>query len=300
MINSMSSSTNKRAGRAVLTTAVAGLVGMVGMAGPASAAGATTVTVDETSIGSSWTLATLNSGGGAFVAGPRTAPAGSGSFEFTVPDNGKVTLSTETVAGLPLGAVDAVGYATYRAGTSTMPGNAAPALNMAVCAGGLGPSGCSGYTTLVWEPVYAYGTTANGNNPIVNDTWQTWDALGRTSTSYTGGWWSTRLIPGVATAGSSFVSLAEIQRANPDAAILSLGVNVGRGPSGTFHGNVDALTLGLKGGSTTVYDFEHAVILTGKDECKDGGWMTSTSPSFRNQGDCVSSFASAGRAHPKG
>ncbi len=299
MNNSMSSSTNKRARRALLTTAVAGLVGMAGMAGPAWAAGATTVTVDETSIGSSWTLTTVNSGGGAFVAGPRTAPTGSGSFEFTIPDNGKVTLSTRTVAGLPLRAVDAVGYATYRAGTSTMPGNAAPALNMEVCAGGLSPSGCSGYTTLVWEPVYAYGTTANGNNPIVNDTWQTWDALGRTSTSYTGGWWSTRLIPGVPTAGSSFVSLAEIQWANPNAAILSFGVNVGKGPSGTFRGNADALTLSLKG-RTTVYDFEHAIILTGKDECKDGGWMTSTSPSFRNQGDCVSSFASAGRTRPTG
>ena len=192
--------------------------------------------------------------------------------------------------------VEAVSYATYRAGTSTMPGNTAPSVNMEVCTGGLSPSGCTGYTTLVWEPVYAYGTTANGNSPIVNDTWQTWNALGRTSTSYTGGWWSTRTIPGLTAAGS-YVSLAEIQRANPKAAILSFGVNVGHGPSGTFRGNVDALTLGLKGGSTTVYDFEHAVILTGKDECKDSGWMTSTSPSFRNQGDCVSSFASAGKAH---
>jgi hypothetical protein len=70
-------------------------------------------------------------------------------------------------------------------------------------------------------------------------------------------------------------------------------------PGGTFNGNADALTLGLSG-NTTVHDFEHAATLAGKDECKDGGWMTSTSPPFKNQGDCVSYFASAGKTHPNG
>ena len=89
---------------------------------------------------------------------------------------------------------------------------------------------------------------------------------------------------GVPQAFNSFVSLAEIQEANPAAVIVSFGVNVGHGPGGTFNGNADALTLGLSG-NTTVYDFEHAFTLAGKDECKDGGWMTSTSPPFKNQGD---------------
>jgi glucuronoarabinoxylan endo-1,4-beta-xylanase len=30
---------------------------------------------------------------------------------------------------------------------------------------------------------------------------------------------------------------------------------------------------------------------TSKDECKQGGWATFNNPSFRNQGDCVSSVA---------
>ena len=85
--------------------------------------------------------------------------------------------------------------------------------------------------------------------------------------------------------------------ANPNAAILSFGVNVGHGPAGTFNGNADALTLGLNT-NTTVYNFEHAITLVGKDERKDGGWMTSTSTTFKNQGDCVSFFASAGKTHP--
>jgi hypothetical protein len=32
-----------------------------------------------------------------------------------------------------------------------------------------------------------------------------------------------------------------------------------------------------------------------KDQCKDGGWKTFTSPVFKNQGDCVSYFATGGR-----
>lgn len=36
------------------------------------------------------------------------------------------------------------------------------------------------------------------------------------------------------------------------------------------------------------------VVLTTKQECKNGGWATSTLPIFKNQGDCVSYFASRG------
>lgn len=38
------------------------------------------------------------------------------------------------------------------------------------------------------------------------------------------------------------------------------------------------------------------VTLLSKEECKNDGWKTSTNPKFKNQGDCVSSFASKGRA----
>ena len=43
----------------------------------------------------------------------------------------------------------------------------------------------------------------------------------------------------------------------------------------------------------TSYTFAEPVVLANKDECKNGGWATSTAPVFKNQGDCVSSFASA-------
>lgn len=285
--------------RLTFLTLVAGATALaaVGLAGPAVAA-TTTVTVTSNDIGSGWTLYSDNGASGDFVAGPAPAPVGVGSFQFTIPNNGKVTLSTNAPAGQALSAVDTVSYATYRDSSSTMPANVAPSLNMEICAGGVTGSTCNGYTTLVWEPVYAYGTTANGNNPVTPDSWQTWNALDHTSTSYTGGWWSTHTIGGVC-AFNCFVSLAEIQAANPDAVILSFGVNVGHGPGGTFNGNADALTLGIAG-STTTYDLEPVIALTDKSQCKNGGWATSNTPVFRNQGECVSHFASGGKAGPHG
>ncbi len=42
----------------------------------------------------------------------------------------------------------------------------------------------------------------------------------------------------------------------------------------------------------TVYDFEPTITIGDKQDCKNDGWMTSNSPVFKNQGDCVSSLAS--------
>jgi choice-of-anchor C domain-containing protein len=37
-------------------------------------------------------------------------------------------------------------------------------------------------------------------------------------------------------------------------------------------------------------------VLTNKDQCKNGGWMAYSDPSFKNQGDCVSYFQSSPNA----
>jgi hypothetical protein len=39
---------------------------------------------------------------------------------------------------------------------------------------------------------------------------------------------------------------------------------------------------------------------TTKDQCKNGGWQTFTSPAFKNQGDCVSFVATHGKNAPNG
>ena len=43
----------------------------------------------------------------------------------------------------------------------------------------------------------------------------------------------------------------------------------------------------------TRYTFAEHVVLDNKQECKNGGWATSTKPEYRNQGECVASFAKA-------
>lgn len=45
-------------------------------------------------------------------------------------------------------------------------------------------------------------------------------------------------------------------------------------------------------GDVTTYDFEPVVSITNKNDCKNGGWMTSNTPVYKNQGQCVSSVVS--------
>lgn len=46
-----------------------------------------------------------------------------------------------------------------------------------------------------------------------------------------------------------------------------------------------------------IFTFEPALTYPeAKDDCKKGGWKTFTGVTYKNQGDCVSSFASTGRA----
>ena len=67
---------------------------------------------------------------------------------------------------------------------------------------------------------------------------------------------------------------------------MAFGFSLGSGVYGD--GVINALDF-----AGTRYTFVKDVKLTSKDQCKNGGWATSTQPVFKNQGDCVSSFASA-------
>ncbi|MFC5178046.1 hypothetical protein [Nocardioides taihuensis] len=71
----------------------------------------------------------------------------------------------------------------------------------------------------------------------------------------------------------------------PEAQVDFIGFSLGSGVLGD--GVLEALNY-----NGTRYTFAQAVVLAGKQDCKNGGWATSTDPVFRNQGDCVSSFAS--------
>ena len=72
----------------------------------------------------------------------------------------------------------------------------------------------------------------------------------------------------------------------PNAVVKAFGFSLGSGVYGD--GVINSITF-----AGTTYTFAAPVVLTSKDQCKKDGWKTSTSPVFKNQGDCVSSFASA-------
>jgi hypothetical protein len=206
------------------------------------------VVVTPANVGVDWFSPDMRGDGYvAFVEGPATPPLGVGSLEMgTSSGSDKAQLFNYDHVGVLLADIDALSYATYRHSSSTNPPVQYPAINMEVDFVGNGSS----YTTLVWEPIYAYGQ-AN----LAVDTWQTWDTMASSQTGFGGGWWSTRDIPGIC-AFNCFVDWDTIVQNNPNAKIVAgVGVNVGSGWNGMFTGDVDALTLSVSG-DTVTYDFE--------------------------------------------
>jgi hypothetical protein len=247
---------------------------------------AATVTVTENNVGDDWfVVEQLVDGDYAFVEGPSTPPAGVGSLEMTAPNLGtdKVTITTNNHDGMAIADLDALTYWTYRDSSSTSPGYTVPSVNIFITNGG--PEGNVGWAPLIWEPIYSFGAAA-----IQDDTWQQWDTMADSETGFGGGWWSTRDL-GTICQFNCFVSWETVLEQNPNATIIvagegagSTGVNLGRGPSGSFYGAVDTFAVTF-GGVETIYDFEPAVGgPETKDDCKNGGWVDY---GFKNQGLCI-------------
>ena len=81
-------------------------------------------------------------------------------------------------------------------------------------------------------------------------------------------------------------TLDEWRAAFPGANVLAFGFSLGSGVTGDW--TINAINF-----AGTRYTFAEHVTLTSKDQCKNGGWATSTKPVYKNQGECVSSFAKA-------
>jgi hypothetical protein len=221
---------------------------------------------------------------GTFVPGPTTPPLGAGSLQLTTPTAAdKVFLFNYDHIGTDLDEIQDISYSTYRQAGSAQQ---VAALNAVIDSNG--PDVAGGFSTLVFEPVY---NTDQG--PVVSGEWQDWIADG------SGVWWSTQPINGqcAGAAVACFRTWDQIVANNPAAEILGgVGVNQGSGNPG-LTSNVDAFTF-----DETTYDFERVADSDGdglpdgedtnsKDDCKKGGFARFTSPTFKNQGDCVSYFA---------
>jgi hypothetical protein len=250
-------------------------------AAPASAA--EKVTVRPSSLGNHWYTADSRFAGTptfetTFGGGSQTAAA----VAFRTPNNpDKGQLLTDAWADTRLADITTLTYETYRSSDSVPAvGPAVTALNLRVRLASTDVA-----RTLVYEPYLTHH-----NDGIAVDAWQTWDAIAAGAK-----WWAT----GKDSPCTQDVPCTwqDIVAAYPGAVVQeqsdfpgSLGFNQGSYNAGTVAA-ADMLHVAT-GGRDVTYDFELDVTLSNKDQCKDGGWATSTAPTYRNQGDCVSSFAS--------
>lgn len=230
---------------------------------------------EDTPPTNNWVLYTRLAGTGSFTTGPGTPPLGVGSITFVTPTPAdKVQLYNYDHIGTRLTDIRSMSYSTYRSiGTA----HQLTSINIEIDYNG---AAASGYSTLVFEPVYNPNQGA-----VASGLWQNWDA-------YSGGnaiWWSTRAIPGVC-ARDCYVTWNQIVSSNPNAVILGgFGLNQGSGGE-ALTASADALHLDTSGWSIT-YDFEPYRVATSKEVCKDDDWKTvrrADGSSFKNQGDCVS------------
>lgn len=119
---------------------------------------------------------------------------------------------------------------------------------------------------LVGEPTY-YGNdwwASNGSAQFVKDA----------APSHVGG-----------SGSANHGTLDQWRGAFPNANVLAFGFSLGSGVHGDW--TINAIDF-----ASTRYTFAKDVVLTSKDQCKNGGWATSTAPVYKNQGECVSHFAS--------
>lgn len=112
--------------------------------------------------------------------------------------------------------------------------------------------------------------------------------------AYAGRWWlsnasSTFDWSGAPVDGTEYPHSAQLSAwtaAYPQAEVTAFGFSLGSGVKGD--GILNAITF-----AGARYTFAADVVLDSKDACKNGGWATSTAPVYKNQGECVSHFATA-------
>ena len=183
-------------------------------------------------------------GAAAFVDGPGTPPGRTGSLNLRTPGTqDKTFVYNYEHAGEHVADLDEIAYSTWR---TTGTGNQMPGINIEIDKNG-GTLERGDYGVLVFEPIYNLNQGA-----ITNNAWKTWDGDA-------GKWWvNNTALPGQCVSAETACQRAWsfVRANNPDATIISIGVNQGSG-NATLNSDVDALTLGTASDEdTTVFDFE--------------------------------------------
>lgn len=256
---------------------VAGLMAVVLALTTAGTASAAEV-VHESSLGVTWfnsgPYGDTRTGGGTAFVDSVGAPLGVGALQLDTDASttAKAQLMTPLHVGTPLADVTDLGYWTKRL---IGPEHAAASYQLMIDIDG--DLSTAGFTTLVYEPYH---------NKTVPAAWTEWDVDA-------GQFWSSQTAGGFTRGfgGAPFYTLEDAKRLAPNAVVTLIGVNIGSNNPG-YTVQADALTF-----QGTTYDFEHGG--SSKPDCLDGGWKAA-GRTFKNQGDCISFYASDGATHPAG
>ncbi len=112
-----------------------------------------------------------------------------------------------------------------------------------------------GFTTVTFDPTQAYPVTQSGTSP-----------------------YACPAIP------------ADMDLSSAESTIRVFALNVGDTSTNDqgLDGYLDNVVVSMTNSDVTTYDFEPTLTPSNKDQCKNGGWMTFNSPTFTNQGQCIS------------
>lgn len=225
---------------------------------------------------------TVNNSLGSFVSGPATAPLGIGSAQISVSGTQRVNLATFQFSGKKLADITTLKYSTYNPS-----------------AGNGGSANRAGYLQFnvdfngsdTWQRRMVFLPSDNG--AIQQNTWQEWDAFagGSARWRYSGSTW-----PGTAISGATPRTWSDILASYSGVRIrvtdAFLGIRVGEPYENGYTENIDAFKFKARGREVE-FDFEPTIGQpTNKDQCTGDGWKQFNNPTFKNQGDCVSSVAS--------
>lgn len=219
---------------------------------------------------------------GSFVSGPATAPLGTGSAQVGVSGTQRRNLATYQFASTKLQDITELKFSTYNPST----GNGGSANRSAYLQFNVDFNG-----TDTWQRRLVFLPTDNGT--VQQDTWKEWDAInnGNALWRYSGATWPVTGEPGT-TAKTWNQILADYPNVQLRTTDSWLGMRVGEPYADGYTENLDKFVFATTD-NKVVYDFEPTVSLANKEACKNGGWKTSNTPVFANQGECVSSFASS-------
>ncbi|MDB5238105.1 MAG: hypothetical protein JWM46_375 [Candidatus Kaiserbacteria bacterium] len=218
-----------------------------------------------------------------FVTGPGTPPVGSGSVHLTKATTDKYGIATSQFASTSLSSITALSFSTYRAsGTSAQ----VPSLGFDVDSNST--DGITSYEgRLTYEPYFT--------QTVNTGSWQTWDTLtgAAASSTSTGNWWFSHAtlngaVSSVCTQADP-CTWAEVLASYPNIAMRAPGQLILRtnGADGeAFDGNVDNLTVGITGSTTTTFDFDPTPAPT-------AAYVNGTDNTCAGQTPCYSTIQSA-------